>query len=239
MDSRDVCFGGGPEPRPDDDAVGAEDEGCSEPAAVSDPARSTQQRVGRAAGEQVGDLGHERERASRVTVTARFAALRDDDVRAGLDRKLCVLTALHLTQQGNACLLDLWREIPRVAERKEDRSRPASENMVKQLGRPGERPGDEPDTDPRRVCDVELRVDPVPVAVAAADEPEAAGVRDGCRKAAACSERHRCQHDRMGKPEAVGEAGRQRHYVDPTGRRSGAEPAVCELRGSGRRDCLP
>ena len=134
---------------------------------------------------------------------AGFRSLGHDHVRPDLERELDVRAALDLAQQRHAGLAHAGRERTRVAERQHDRPRLAVEHVVEQPRLARERPGDKPATAVGRSGLVELRIDPSPVAVPAADEPEPAGVRDRRRQAPARREGHRRQHHRMHEPQTL------------------------------------
>ena len=86
-------FGCGDESGTDPDAVGAERERGGEPTAVEQAARGDD---GHAIADGVDDLGHERHRRNLSGVTARFGALRDDEVAPASTAPMAWRTLPHM-----------------------------------------------------------------------------------------------------------------------------------------------
>ena len=120
----------GPEPRADHDAVRAQHQRRRQAAAVGDAARRAQQRLRRALGDQVGDLGHERERRPRAAVAAALRALGDDHVGAAVDGALGIGARLQLAEHGDAGGLDAAGERLGIVEGQEDRLGLAGDHRV-------------------------------------------------------------------------------------------------------------
>src|SRR6185436_14138853 len=77
------------------------------------------------------------------------------------------------------------------------RCRFARQREVEEAGLLGEAPGDEADAHTRAVRAIELAPDPFRVAVARADQAEAARRRDGDSERTAGDETHGCEHQRL------------------------------------------
>jgi len=144
-------------------------------------------------------------------VPARLAALRHDDVRADFQGTACLLERLHLVNERNICLVNGFRECAWITERQHDRRRLPRQRHVEQLGITGEAPGDEPGSDPCPLRLVELALQPSRIAVAPADQSQAAGRRHGRGEPPPGYFGHRCKQDRVFDPEEFCETGCQRH----------------------------
>ena len=144
-------------------------------------------------------------------MAARLGALRDEDVRPGVGGVVRLREGLHLADQRRPRHADGARERTRIAERQHHRDRPAGERGVEQVGFLRKAPGDEPAADPRVAGSREFPLEPVRVAVAAADQPKAAGLAHGCGEPAVRDEVHRREQDRVFDPEQVGDTGPQSH----------------------------
>ena len=137
-----------PKPGAHQRAVGAEGQRRRKPAAIGDTAGGHHQRFGRAFGDEVDDLGHQRESgAGGHAVAAGLTALRHDDVRAGVQRLARMVEVLHLGDQRNTGRADAVGERPQVTERQHDGGRLPRQGLVEQLGLSGQAPGDEPAAD--------------------------------------------------------------------------------------------
>lgn len=140
-------LGGCPQPRADERAVGAEHQRRRQAAAVADAAGGQQQRLRRVAGDVVGDLRHEAQRAAQGAVPAGLGTLRHDDVGTDFQRVHHVAHVLALADQPGVGGADLVDEGARVAERKHHCGRPVLQHVGQQRRRLAQRPGDEADPD--------------------------------------------------------------------------------------------
>ena len=125
-----------------------------------------------------------------------------------VERVLGVTPRLHLADQLDAGRLDARDEGLRIAEREEDGAGPIGEHLLEQLGARAQRPGDEAVADLRVAGGAPFVLQPCRVAVAAADEAEAAGARHRRGEPAAGGERHRRGDDGVRDAEALRQPGR-------------------------------
>ena len=120
-----------------------------------------------------------------ATVPARVLALGDDDVSAGCSDTAGLRDGLHLADGDGAGLVDHADVRCCFAERQPHPPHAATDDAFDEARAELERPRDQADTDCGVGGDVELFVDPRNVAVATADEAQAACSRDrGCQSAA-------------------------------------------------------
>jgi hypothetical protein len=162
---------------------GAEQERGGKAAPVGDAARRRHHGRGRAPGHDVGDLRHKWQGRVIAAMSARLAALRDDDIGADRQRVVDMGERRHLAEEERARRLDLGGEGSRVAERQHQCRRPMGEREIEQLGPPGQRPGDEAAADAMVPGGSEFAIEPIRVAVAAADEAEPTRRAEGAASA--------------------------------------------------------
>jgi hypothetical protein len=132
-----------------------------------------------------------------------FGALRHQHVRLRRNGLARGFEALHLQDELGAGTADLLGERRRISEREHHCSGLVREREVEELGALGEAPGDEADPDARIASKLELRADPFRVAVAGADEAQAAGRRYRGGERAAGDESHRRQYQGLFDAEDV------------------------------------
>ena len=103
---------GRPKPSPEQDTVGAEHQRGGDAAAIGDAACRQDQHVRSLAGDEVDDVGHQRDRAAGLeAVPAGIGPLDNEHVRAGGERAPGMLQVMHLADKRNAGRVD------RVGER--------------------------------------------------------------------------------------------------------------------------
>ena len=166
--------------------------------------------IGDAAGGQHRNLsgkvphrGQQREKRALAAVAAGFGALRDEHIGLGFERLTRDRQALYLADELRAALLDLGGERARIAERQHHGAGLALEREIEELRLLRQAPGNEANTDARIAGAVELASHPLRIAVAGADQAEAAGARHRGGEAAAGDESHRRQHQRSCDAEYV------------------------------------
>ena len=142
---------------------------------------------------------------------AGLIALSDDDVRAGVQGLARVVEVLHLGGVRNAGGADAVGERPHVTERQHDGGRLPRQGLIEQLGLSGKAPGDEPAPDLGPIGSVEFALQPFGVAVAAADEAQAAGRRHRRREPAPGNHGHRGEQDWVLDPEELRQTSGQCH----------------------------
>src|SRR6185437_13310697 len=111
-------------------------------------------------------------------MAARLGALRDQNVGARFERLSRHALVLHLADQQRSRGLDSRRKRPGVAEREHDRTRPDGECDIQEFWLLRQAPGDEADAE-RRPAGFQLDgflLEPGFVAIAAAEDAEAAGL---------------------------------------------------------------
>lgn len=161
----DPRFRAGPQSGTDEHALGAQRQRGRRSATVGDTTGGRHQRRGRALGDQVDDVGHERKRGTSThSVPARLAALRHDDVGADRHGTARLREGLHLDGKRNIRTTDAIGEFLWVTERQHDRGGSARQGDIQQLGIAGKAPGDEPDANPGPLRRVELALQPIRVA---------------------------------------------------------------------------
>jgi hypothetical protein len=99
--------------------------------------------------------------------------------------------ALHLADQKRARFLDRRRERRRRSERQHQRRGRMREHEVQQFRPALQRPGDEAAADPRIAGGGKFPLQPLAVAIAAADQPEPTRGGDGGRQPPARGKAHR------------------------------------------------
>ena len=163
-------------------------------------------------GEEIRGFRDEAQRAAQRAVAAGLGTLGHDDVGPDVQRVLHVLHILALADQLRAGAADLAGERAGIAKGQHDGGGTMFQRVGQERRRLAQRPGDEPDADARAAGRSELFLDPGRVAVAAADQAQAAGAADGRRQRAAAGERHRRGYDRMPQVQAAGESVGKRHH---------------------------
>jgi hypothetical protein len=128
-----------------------------------------------------------------------LGALRNENVGAGIQRRLCHVFTLNLTDQQGSRGLDAGRKWFGIPKREHDRARPDVQRDIQQFGLLRQAPGDEADAEGRlhRLELAGLLFEPTPVAIAAAKNPKTAGAAHRCRQAGAGNHIHRRQQYRM------------------------------------------
>jgi len=117
---------------------------------------------------------------------------------------LGILAGLHLANHNCARRFDRWNKRRRIAKRQKNCARRMLQNAIKQLRLLGERPCNKPATNRCIACCLKLAVNPIAIAVPAANQPERARIRDGCRKFTTRCKRHRRRNDRMLQVQCFG-----------------------------------
>src|SRR5438270_7697262 len=107
-------------------------------------------------------------------MAAGFGALCDQHVGPRFERLPRDREALHLADELRAAAADFFGERARVAEGEHHGTGFVTQREIKQRGVLAEAPGDEADTDALAFSALEFAPDPVGVAVAGAEQPEAA-----------------------------------------------------------------
>ena len=209
-------LGGGPQPRAQQHAIGAQRQRSRQPPPIANAAGGQQQRARRVRGQVIGRLGHEAQRAARGAVPAGLGPLRHHDVGLHLHRVHHMAQVLALADHAGPGGADLVHERPRVAERQHHRRRAVPEHIGQQRRRLAQRPGDEAHAHVRPGGGLELRLQPGRVAIAATDQPQAARAAHGCREGTAPREGHGGGHHRVSQIQHPGQPGRERcHGFSP------------------------
>src|SRR5436190_17947477 len=139
-----------------------------------------------------------------------FGALRDEHLGLCFQSLTRDRQILYLANQLRAAPADLSGEGARIAEGQHHCCRPVGERQIEQLRPIGQAPGDEADADARAFGLLILAADPVGVAVAAADQAQAAGARYSRRQRTARDKAHWRQHQRFVDTQELGD-----HAVRP------------------------
>jgi hypothetical protein len=147
-------------------------------------------------------------------VAAGFGSLRHDDVGADVDGGVGVLDVLHLANQLRARGLDLLAKRKRRSERQHHGGGQPRQHRIKQFGTFCQRPGDKTAADPRIPRFGQFAFEPFGVAIAAADQAEAARRRRRGGELAAGGERHRRPEDRMLNVEQFSQSRMQGHQAN-------------------------
>ncbi len=139
-------------------------------------------------------------------MAAGLAALGDHDIGPAGQRGAGMGEGLDLADQLGAGRLDGAREGGGIAEREHHRRRRAIQHTRQQLGLAGQGPGDEAAADPRVAGSGEFPIEPGGIAVAAADQAEAAAGRDRRCQPPAGGAAHRGQQDRQPDIQRLGQS---------------------------------
>jgi hypothetical protein len=178
------------------DAAGAHHHHRREPSPIGDAAGRDDRHAAR---RQINDRGHDVERRARSAMAAGFRALRDQNIGAGIERLLCHFLGLDLADQETAGRLDARCKRLRVAERQHDRARLGLQRDIEEFALPGQAPGDESDAK-WRGGSPELGgflLQPRLLAVASAENAEAAGLADRRNQPRTGNDRHRRRKHRV------------------------------------------
>jgi hypothetical protein len=118
------------EPSPNECAIGAEHEGRRKASAIGDAAGRDDEDIGCMPPYAIDYLGNERQSCARGAMTARLAALRDDDVGPGLERLIQMAKSLDLADEGDAGRLDRRCQGARIAEGQHHQGRVMGERLI-------------------------------------------------------------------------------------------------------------
>jgi hypothetical protein len=203
------------EARADQHAGCTEHHHCREAPAIGDPAGRNDWH---APGCKINDRRHDIDGGARCAMAARLCPLRDQNLRAGIERLLRHVLALDLADQSRTAHLDLRRERRGIAERQHDRLRARIERDVEKLGLLCQAPGDEADAERCKALQLRcLSLKPGAVAVATTEDPEATGLADGAGQPGARDRVHGRRQDRMPDPEKLRQRRGDRHGVSHSG----------------------
>jgi hypothetical protein len=132
-----------------------------------------------------------------------FRPLGDNDVCTGLRGLACLRHSLYLADQSRTNSAYSGRERPRIAERKHDGSWSVCKSTLKDLGALSKTPSDKAAANPGIARALPFSIDPVAVAIPAANQSAPTCLANCSSKPATGHEVHRGEHYWVFNPECL------------------------------------